>query len=178
VDNYNNNTMSLETQTPITVSITDPASLVLFYAPAGTLRLTVGDRYSYPGVKLYQAAPLSTPGRYISLQNAKGEEIVLVENLGDFTPESRLVAEEEIRRRYLTARVRSISDIRTEFGITYWNVDSDRGARDFVVQSLSESCVWLSDKHILLIDVDGNRFEIADRTALDTASQARLATVL
>ena len=55
---------------------------------------------------------------------------------------------------------------------------TDRGERDFVVQSLSESCLWLSDTHILLVDVDGNRFEITDRYALDPTSQERLSTVL
>lgn len=152
--------------------------LNLFYEPMGTLRLTVGDRWSYPQVKLYQAAPLSQPGKYLSLQSGKGEEIVLVENLEDFMPEARAVVEEEIRRRYLTAKIETITEIRTEFGVTYWHVETDRGPRDFVMQSLSESCIWLSDTHLLLIDVDGNRFEIVDRTALGPGSQSRLASVL
>lgn len=158
--------------------ISGPGGLRLFYDPPGTLRLTVDDRCSYPVVRLYVAAPLSRPGRHLSLQSSKGEEIFLVDRLDDLADESRAAAEEEIRRRYLTARVAAITGIRTEFGITYWNVDTDRGARDFVVQSLSESCVWLSDSHLLLIDVDGNRFEILDRHTLDTASRERLASVL
>ncbi|MES2460885.1 MAG: DUF1854 domain-containing protein [Armatimonadota bacterium] len=152
--------------------------LHLFYEPVGTLRLTLGDRWSYPQVKLYQAAPLSQPGKYLSLQSGKGEEIALVENLADFTPAARAIVEEEIRRRYLTAKIETISEIRTEFGVTYWHVQTDRGPRDFVMQSLSESCVWLSDTHLLLVDVDGNRFEIADRSALDQGSKTRLASVL
>lgn len=163
---------------PTTPELTDPKDLRLFYDPPGTLRLTVGETLSYPTLKLYQASPLSKPGRYISLQNGKGEEITMVENLADFTPEAREVAEEEIRRRYLTARVKAITNVKTEFGVTYWHVATDRGDRDFVVQSLSESCVWLSDKHILLIDVDGNRFEILDRYALDAESLAWLESVL
>ncbi len=151
-------------QTEITETA-DPQALRLFYDPPGTLRLTVADDHSYPSVKLYQASPLSRPGRYLSLQNGKGAEIVMVENLQDFAEESRPVVEEEVRRRYLTARVQAVTNIRTEFGVTYWRVLTNKGERDFVVQSLSESCVWLSDQHILLIDVDGNRFEIADAGA-------------
>ena len=93
-------------------------------------------------------------------------------------PESQIIAEEELRRRYLTARVEAITNVKTEFGATYWNVVTDKGERDFVVQSLSESCIWLSETHILLIDVDGNRFEIPDRTVLDAQSEERLASVL
>ena len=156
----------------------DPRSLRLFYEPPGTLRLTVGDERSYPVVKLYQARPLSEPGRYLSLQNGKGEEIAMVRELDQLPPEARDVAREELRRRYLTARVEGIDHIRTEFGVTYWDVRTDKGPRDFVVQSLSESCLWLSEHHLLISDVDGNRFEIADRTQLDDDSRARLDAVL
>jgi len=155
-----------------------PKNLRLFHEPPGTLRLTIGEERSYPGVKLFQAWPLSQPGRYLVLQDAKGEEIVMIDRLEDLPEESRPVAEEELRRRYLTATVEAVIQVRSEFGITYWRVLTDRGERDFVVQSLSESAIWLSDRHLLLIDVDGNRFEIPDRTALDTASQARLEAVL
>jgi hypothetical protein len=168
----------MQTQTPINEENRDPHSLRLFYDPPGTLRLTVADEHSYPAVKLYQAAPLSRPGRYLSLVNGKGEEIVMVESLQDFPAESRPVVEEELRRRYLTARVNAITNIRSEFGVTYWHVETDRGARDFVVQSLTESCVWLSDTHLLIIDADGNRFEILDRAALDEISRAELDKVL
>jgi Domain of unknown function (DUF1854) len=156
----------------------NPASLRLFYEPAGTLRLTVGDERSYPGVKLYQAWPLSQPGRYLSLQDRRGEEIAMVESLADLPPASRAAAEEELRRRYLTARIEAITSVRAEFGVTYWEARTDKGEREFVVQSLTESCVWLSDHHLLINDVDGNRFEVVDRRALDPESRAQLESVL
>lgn len=167
-----------ETQVLPDESATDPATIRLFYQPAGTVRLTIGETHSYHSVKLYQAAPLSLPRQYISLQSGKSEEILMVRRLDDLLPESREVAEEELRRRYLTARVEKVSEVRTEFGITYWHVGTDKGERDFVVQSLSESCLYLSDDHILLTDADGNRFEIASRAALDSHSQAQLDSVL
>lgn len=170
-----------QTQDELKNAISNFGALNLFYDPPGTLRLTIGDdwgAYSYSVVRLYQAAPLSQPKKNLSLQNGKGEEIVMVPEISDFTPEVRPVVEEELKRRYLTATVQRVTKIKTEFGITYWHVHTDRGERDFVVQSLSESCVWLSDTHILLIDVDGNRFEIPDRTKLDEPSQNELSTVL
>ncbi len=157
--------------------ILDPHQLRLFYDPPGSLRLTIGDR-SYPTVKLYQAAPLSRPRRHISLLSGGGDEIVMIENVADFAPDVQPVVEAEIARRYLTARVQNVESVRTEFGVTDWRVATDRGERDFVVQSLSESCVWLSDRHILLIDVDGNRFEITDRNGLNESSHALLDAVL
>jgi uncharacterized protein DUF1854 len=156
----------------------DPRTLRLFYDPPGTVRLTVGDERSYHTVKLYQAWPLSMPGRCVSFQDGRGEEILMLEDLAGLDPKSRAVAEEELRRRYLTARVEAVWNVRTEFGVTYWHVLTDRGERDFVVQSLSESCVWLSESHVMIVDVDGNRFEIPDLKALDRASRAQLAAVL
>ncbi len=158
--------------------ITNPHDLFLFEHPQGTLRLTVADNYSFLVVRLYQAAPLSQPKHFLAFQDGKGEEIALVPHLSDLTTEAQPVAEAELARRYLTAKIESVSGVKTEFGATYWNVVTSRGERDFVMQSLTESCIWLSDTHILLIDVDGNRFEIPDRTLLDAASRERLASVL
>ncbi|MGC4042487.1 MAG: DUF1854 domain-containing protein [Armatimonas sp.] len=156
----------------------NPTELKLFYHPQGTLRLTVGDEKSYPKVSLYQSAPLSKPGEFLSLLDSKSEEIALVRRLDELTPESRAVAEQELRRRYLTAKIKAITGMKQEFGVTYWHVETDRGPRDFVVQSLSESCAWLSDSHILITDVDGCRFEVEDRTALDDSSRRFLEQVL
>jgi len=86
-------------------------------------------------------------------------------------PESLEAVKEELARRYLTATVNSITDAKGEFGATYWHVETDRGPRDFVTQSLQENAQWLSPKHLMLIDVDGNRFEITDITALDERSR-------
>jgi hypothetical protein len=155
-----------------------PEELRLFHSPPGNVRLTVGEERSYLVVRLYQSAPLSAPGRYLSLQDAKGEEIAFVPELDRLPAESRAVAEEELQRRYLTARVERIVFVRTEFGVTYWRVETDRGTRDFVVQSLSESCVWLGDGHLLITDLDGSRFEIPDAAALDPASRKALDNVL
>ena len=172
------NSEAAQAQTPAGGTPAVASALHLFYSPPGTLRLTVDNAYSYPVVKLYQAAPLSAPGRYLSLLNGKGDEIALVGRIEDLGDDTRAVAEEDLQRRYLTATVRAVTALRNEFGVTYWNVVTDRGARDFVVQNLSESAVWVSDRHILLIDVDGNRFDIPDRAALDSDSRARLDSVL
>jgi len=156
----------------------EPRALNLFYSPPGTLRLTIREKRSFHTVKLYQAWPLSRPGRHVSLCDGKGDEITLLESLDHLHPASRAVAEEELQRRYLTAHVEEIQGVRTEFGVTYWHVRTDRGDRDFVVQSMTDSCTWLSDVHLLITDVDGNRFEIVDRSALDALSRTKLDLVL
>jgi hypothetical protein len=161
--------------------MTNAQDLQLFYEPADTLRLTVnteGEERSYPSVKIFQSAPLSKPQEYLAFLDGKSEEIALVRRLEDLSADSQKIAKQELDKRYLTARITKVPHIKQEFGVTYWNVETDRGTREFVMQSLSESCVWLSDTHLLLIDVDGNRFEIADKNVLDLISQKQLEKVL
>jgi hypothetical protein len=79
--------------------------------------------------------------------------------------------QQELRQRYLTAVVTSVDNARQEYGATYWNVQSDRGPREFITQNLQETALWLSDDHLLLLDVDGSRFEIPSVSALDVRSR-------
>ena len=156
----------------------DPQSLNLFYHPKDRLRLTIGDEKSYHTIKPAWAAPLSRPGQYLALLDGKGNEIVTLPDPAALPPLSLAAAQEELRRRYLTATVRAVVHAKQEFGATYWSVQTDRGDRDFVTQNLQENAVWLSPTHLLLLDVDGNRFEITDVSALDAGSQRYVETIL
>ena len=158
--------------------ITEPAQLTLFYEPEDRLRLTVGSDRSYPTVKPVWSAPLSRPGKYLALLDAKSQEIVTVEDIDSLTRESAIAVRAELARRYLTATVASIDSAKGEFGATYWHVQTDRGPRDFVTQSLQENAQWLSADHLLLVDVDGNRFEIPEVSALDARSRAIVSAIL
>ena len=68
--------------------------------------------------------------------------------------------------------------MRNEFGTSYWEVDTNRGPREFVVQNVAENAQWLGDHRLLIIDVDGNRFEIPRLDALDKKSLAFVEQVL
>ncbi len=102
----------------------------------------------------------------------------MIEDPEELPADSREAVRTELHRRYLTATVRQIVHARVEFGATYWTVETDRGTRDFVTQNLQENAIWLSDTHLLLLDVDGNRFEITDVSALDTQSRHFVRTIL
>ncbi len=153
-------------------------NLTIFYEPKDRLRLTINDDRSYMTVKPVWSAPLSQPGKYLSFLNAKGDEIVMVANPKDLDNESLEAVQEELHRRYLTATVHKIIHAKVEFGATYWHVLSHRGERDFVTQSLQENAIWLSEHHLLLLDVEGNRFEIPDVRELDATSQEYIHSIL
>ncbi len=129
-------------------------------------------------VKPAWPAPLSRPHTYLALLNSKDEEIALLPQPSELPPASWDAVQRELRGRYLTATVQSISEAREEFGATYWTVQTDRGQRDFVTQNLQENAQWFSDTHLLLLDVDGNRFEIPDIEALDARSRNLLGSIV
>jgi hypothetical protein len=134
---------------------------------------------SYITVKPAWAAPLSHPNRHLALLDGKGNEIVTLDE-----PEKELEAAslkavlDEVAKRYLTATIHKILHAKVEFGATYWHVVTERGERDFVTQSLQENAQWLAEGHLLLIDVDGNRFEILQTSDLDAESRKYIDTIL
>lgn len=156
----------------------EPSELNLFYYPKDRLRLTVGEDRSYVTVKPVWASPLSHPGEFLALLDGKGEEVALIPDPADLPLASREAVENELHCRYLTACVSVVRSAKQEFGATYWSVETNRGPRDFVTQNLQENALWFSESHLLLVDVDGNRFEIPCIPDLDVRSQALIHSIL
>tara|TARA_B100000674_G_scaffold2302_3_gene1999 strand:- start:2967 stop:3518 length:552 start_codon:yes stop_codon:yes gene_type:complete len=180
-DNTQEEDKGLNTITPITVTHpeqVDINALRVFHEPARMLRLTIEDDRSYTRIKIVRAAPLSHPDRYICFLDAKDEEICMIDSIEQVDEAARALIREELDRRYLTALIERVTSIRNEFGTSYWDVETDRGQREFVVQNVAENAQWLGDHRLLIVDVDGNRFEIANLEALDKRSLAAVEQVL
>ena len=142
------------------------------------VRLTILNDRSYPIVRVVRAFPLSHPDRYITFLDAKNEEIGTIETLEELETGTRGIAERELARRYLNCEIQKIRSIRTEFGTSYWDVETTRGRRDFVVKDVEENAIWLGKRHMVIVDVSDNRFEIPDYARLDSSSMSLLKIVL
>jgi hypothetical protein len=151
------------------------ASIQLRRAPDGGIVLTFAGGKSFADVQIVYAAPLSQPKRHICFLDSAGEEICMIRDLSEVAPEHRFLAEEELRMRYITSMIRRILSVRCEVGTVYCEAETDRGLRELVVQRSDENVRWLSERRLLLIDVDGNRFELSDINALDQR-KARMLT--
>lgn len=169
------------TITPIQVTHpehVDPATIRLFREPPWVLRLTIQDDRSYLKVRVVCAAPLSQPDRYICILDEKNEVICTVEDPIVLDTVSQQMVKEDLQQRYMTAIIRRVESLRSEFGVSYWEVQTDRGDREFVVRNVSENAQWITDRRLLILDVDGNRFEIANLQVLDKKSRALIEMVL
>lgn len=148
----------------------DPSECAFERTPGGLLALEV-DGERYPRVALHRAFPFTLGDRYISVRDPDGKEIGIIEDLEAFPPETADAVREELDRRYFTPEIIRIKSMKEEFGYSYWDVVTDRGERRFTVRDLQRNLLLLSERRLLLIDVDGNRFAIPDYTALDAAGR-------
>jgi len=182
-DEKTGNGKSEKKRAVVPITVTHPEhveveKIRLFREPPWMLRLTIDQDRSYTRVKIVRAAPLSHPDKYICLLDAKDEEVCMIEDLKVLDEEMRAIVAEELDRRYLTSTVLTVTSVRNEFGTSYWDVETNRGEREFVVQNASENAQWLGEHRLLLIDVDGNRFEIPDLRELDKKSLGYVELVL
>jgi hypothetical protein len=146
----------------------DTAVIRLYRKPDWILNLSVrGQHYSH--IVAVRASPLTYPDHYICFLDANGREICMVDDPSELDTASQQVLREELERRYLTSTILRVRSARRE-GVCYFDADTSRGRRDFVVQQTPETVHWLGDHRLLLVDVDGNRFEAHDIRALDRKS--------
>jgi ATP-binding cassette, subfamily B, bacterial len=155
----------------------EPQKVRLFRAPSWKLRLTIGNR-SYPQPSVALAAPLSHPGRHIVFFDVAGDEIGMLRDPRDLEPDSYRILAEELRARDITAVVTHVEAVRAEMGLTHVRVTTDRGLRTFTVGNGDEDIRRFFERRIYVVDIDGNRFAIADVDHLDARSARLLSRML
>ena len=151
------------------LALLDPAIIRLFLH-GGVLRMTLeGDR-SYLRVMLVRSFPLSDPDRYWGLLDGAGKEIGVITEPSKLSPESRAAANEELEKRYFIPLIQRVVRTKEDYGSIVWTVETDKGDRVFTVRNMKDNIVELGGPRLLLVDVDGNRYEIPDMRQLDPKS--------
>ena len=135
--------------------------------PGGFVSLEFGG-VKYPRVAVHRCFPFSDPDRYISVREPEGDgrEIGIIEDMDTLDPETRAMLGEQMALRYFSPKIRRVYDIREEYGYSYWDVETDRGACRFTVRMSGGNVYPIGANRYLVNDIDGNRFEIPDLYAL------------
>ena len=154
----------------------DPVATEFEEAENKTLSVRLGDGTVHERVKVYHAFPLSDPDEYIVLRRGttalEQEEIGVVRDLQELRPKARELVRRELTKRYFIHIISRIRRIRREFGHLYWDVDTDKGQREFAISTSDQNNVQaFGDKTRIIVDVDMNRYEIPDIEQLDTSSR-------
>ncbi len=137
--------------------------------PDGTLKMTVGARI-YKHVRVRLGRPLFEPNEFASALDRKGNEIAMLLNLAELPPASRRVLEDHRQHYDLTCKILKINSLSHMYGSAFWDVETDKGRREFVIRGTTAHVRWLEDTRVLVTDVRGNRFEIPDLDKLDNRS--------
>ena len=156
----------------------DPGMVRVFRDESGKLRLTLeGDR-SYFDVKAVRCFPLSDPDGYVGLLSHLDKVIGVLRSVEELEPSSRDTVLDALHHRYFTPLIHRVVRMKEEFGAVYCEVETDHGRREFVARGIRDTLEELGDGHLLLFDVDGNRYCIADWRKLDARSRRLLERIV
>jgi hypothetical protein len=135
----------------------------------GILTLVFTDK-EYDRVSVNRAFPFSLGDFYLSVRDSEGKEIGIIRNLEEFPESARELIKEELEWVYYSPKITRILSVKEEFGYSYWDVETDRGIKRFTVRGTSENVISVTETRLLIIDIDGNRFDISDIRDLDPKS--------
>lgn len=128
----------------------------------------------YKRVKPIRLFPFTDPSKYIAIHDEKDVEIGVIEDLAQLPKEVAALLQEQLELYYFTPVISKIINIKDEYGYAYFHVVTNRGECKFAINMGGNAVSKLSDNRLLITDLDGNRFEIADVLALSVKEQRKL----
>ena len=155
-----------------------PREIELEHLDGVGLSLRVRGGPAHEGVRVYNPLPLEATLRYVCFADRKDKELAMVRIDETLADDMRALIEEAFARRYMRALVVRVLKLEVEGRTSYWEVETDRGRREFVLGNPVDSIQRLSQTHMVITDVHENRFEIPDVDALDANSRRLLDLLL
>ena len=138
----------------------------------GLLWLTLEGKESR--VSLRRDFPFEELWSFISVVGTGETEIGMIRSVGDFSGETETLLREELERRYYSPVIRKIHSLKERYGFSYWKVETAEGDMEFTLHDTYKSLIRVDAKRVVILDVDGNRFEIPDLSALDRRSYRKI----
>ena len=128
---------------------------------------------------LSRAFPFEKPFEYISVFDKNKREIGFIRSLAedfDETVCARLMR--ELEEAYYCPVIQRILSVKTQRGISYWQVQCDFGETTFSLRDVYVDMRKIEgpngELRLLITDVYGNRYEIPNANALDRQSYRRI----
>ena len=150
-----------------------PDEIVLSREGDALLCTTGGE--TYRDVQLMCAFPMSHPGQYIVLKDSEKKELGIIRDLKELDSAQEEIVLEEMRKTYFVPVITRILSVQEEFGMSAWEVETDRGGCTIKVRRRGkDSVIERDDGGLIITDVDSNRFEIKDVNTLDVKSRSLL----
>ena len=150
----------------------EPEKLRFFKLEGAThLRVEVQDELCILEARVRRAFPFSAAKQFLSVQDAKGNEVGLLTDTGGLDKQSKELIANELDRRYFTPHISAIKNLKNDGGMWTFLVETQRGLTEFYVRNWRDSSYEISPGRFQIYSVDGRRFEIPNYEGLDNRSK-------
>ncbi len=150
----------------------DPVATAISRAPDNTLRVEIAGDKCGLRIEVLRAFPLSHAEEYVVLRDGASNELGMLRDLRQLPPETADLLREQLRRRYFLPIVQAINSVAERFGSSVWDLQTDRGQCIISTRQMNEAVSEVEPGRYIITDVDSNRYEIKDLSALDDASRS------
>jgi len=132
----------------------------------------------YRGVFAIRMFPVRLPDRFISLHYTdtaeKEREIGVIDDLTTFPEDQQALVRRSLGLQYHEQRIRRILEVRTEFGLLFFDVETQRGREQFIMPWRGDRAEDFGENGKVLLDAHDNRYIIVDLQALPQSDLQRL----
>ncbi len=133
---------------------------------------------TYEDVRFRYAFPLSAPRQYVVIKDSDGAEIGIIPDLASVERSQRKIILLALRNEYFIPTITRVESVRDQFGVSVWDVQTDRGRCTFRLRGRHQNVTETSDRRVLITDVDSNRYEVKDCESLDLKSRRLLSRLM
>ena len=120
----------------------------------------------YKGVFAVSCFPIKAPYKFISLfyqkENGEIEEIGIIKDVSVFSEEEKKLILSTLNKHYFSYEITKIIDIKWKFGFLFFDVETDKGKKQFYLRWERSKAVDLGEKGKILIDIFEDRYVITD----------------
>ena len=130
---------------------------------------------SYEGrVHLCREFPFELEWEFISVMDERQSEVGIIRSVSLFAGVGEELLRTELSRRYYAPVVDKILSVKERYGFSYWRVQTSEGNVSFTLHDTYRSIIRAGGGRVVLLDVNGNRFEIPNVEALDRKSYKKI----
>ncbi len=155
-----------------------PQNCHLYIGTLGSLHCIVEDKEAYANVYCLMTFPISHPYSYISVcysdNEGKEQEIGVIEKLDNFSEEVQNLVKQSLGRHYFEQTILRIHDSRWEYGLIFFDVETDSGRKQFSMRWQHDKALEYGRHGKVLLDTFNNRYVIPSVPDMPAADRNRL----
>jgi hypothetical protein len=167
-----------DTKDTLDLGIFDVNKISFYITEGGFTGLKTDDK-DYPHITLRRTMPIQAPTQYISVADNENKEIGIIRSVDDMAGRQREIVIAELDNRYYSPDVLEILSVRDKLGYVYMemrlkNKNGNVSVKNCAVKDVNKNIRMLTDRSVIIFDVDGNRYIIPELNTLDKGSLKKL----